>query len=460
MKINPQQRLTLKLHNTTFIVLLLLITGLLAFLSHRYAINADWTASQRNTLSEASRRLLSSLEHMPVITVYATEDEQIRKPIDELLQRYRRAQPDINIHYVDPKLDPDKVRELGITANGELVVALDGRQQIISRPSEQNITNAIEQLARSGDRWLLCIEGHGERKIDGIANYDLGDWGKQLKAKGIKIRGFTLADNTVIPDNTAAIVIASPQLDYLPGEVSILSDYIKQGGNLLWLAEPGSIHKLGPLADQLALGFQPGTIVDPDAQALGINDPRFAVVSQYPQQAITKDFNAITLFPRARGIALKKTDQWQRTVILQSSSRSWSETGELAGRISRDPKQDIPGPLVFGVAQTRAIDAPAASGGQNSAEVSRQQRVVVIGDGDFLSNTYLGNGGNLKLGLNIANWLSHDDRFINIPLKTAPDLNIRLTPVSKGVIALGFLVVIPLLLAAAGTLVWFKRRKR
>ncbi|MGD8568983.1 MAG: GldG family protein [Gammaproteobacteria bacterium] len=460
MKITPQRRLTLKLHNATFIVLLLLITGLLAFLSHRYAIDADWTANQRNTLSDTSRRLLSSLEHMPVITVYATEDEQVRKPIDELLQRYRRAQPDIKIYYVDPKLDPDKVRELGITSNGELIIALDGRQQIISRPSEQNITNAIEQLARSGNRWLLCIEGHGERNIDGVANYDLGDWGKQLKAKGIKVRGFTLADNKVIPDNTAAIIIASPQLDYLPGEVRILSDYIKQGGNLLWLAEPGSIHQLTPLANQLALGFQPGTIVDPDAQALGINDPSFAVVTQYPQQAITKDFNATTLFPRARGIALKKSDQWQRTVMLQSSPRSWSETGKLAGRISRDPKKDIPGPLVFGVAQTRTIDVAADSGDQNGTDLPHQQRVVVIGDGDFLSNTYLGNGGNLKLGLNIANWLSHDDRLINVPLKTTPDLNIRLTPVSKIVIALGFLVVIPLLLAAAGTLVWLKRRKR
>lgn len=456
MKITPQRRLTLKLHNATFVVLLLLITGLLAFLSHRYTIDADWTANQRNTLSEASRSLLASLDHMPQITVYATEDEQVRKPINELLQRYRRAQPGIAIHYVDPKLDPDKVRELGITSNGELIIALDGRQQIISRPSEQTITNAIQQLARSGERWLLCIEGHGERKINGVANYDLGDWGKQLKAKGINVRGLMLADNPVIPDNTAAIIIASPQLDYLPGEVSVLRDYIKQGGNLLWLAEPGSIHKLGPLADQLALGFQPGTIVDPDAQALGINDPRFAVVSQYPQQAITKDFNAITLFPQARGIALKKTDQWQRTVILQSSSRSWAETGKLAGRISRDPQQDIPGPLVFGVAQTRTLDA----GAQNGSQISQKQRVVVIGDGDFLSNTYLGNGGNLKLGLNIANWLSHDDRFINIPLKTTADLDIRLTPVSKGIIALGFLVVIPLMLAAAGTLVWLKRRKR
>ncbi|MGD8558689.1 MAG: Gldg family protein, partial [Gammaproteobacteria bacterium] len=410
---------------------------------------------------EASRQLLTALDEMPVITVYATENDQIRQPIDELLQRYRRAQPDIAVRYVNPELEPDQTRERGITSNGELIISLAGRQQIVSQPSEQNITNAIQQLARTGDRWLLFIEGHGERKIEGAANHDLGQWGKQLQARGINVRRYNLTDSPIIPDNTAAIVIASPQLDYLPGEINMIRDYIKQGGNLLWLAEPGSIHQLDPVAEQLALAFKPGTIVDPDVQAMGINDPRFAVVSQYPQQTITRDFNAITLFPKARALDLAQTDQWQRSVILQSSARSWSETGELAGRINMDPQQDIPGPLVFGVAQTRNLETTGQTQDtDNGLTVSREQRVIVIGDGDFLSNTYLGNGGNLKLGLNMVNWLSDDERFMNIPLKTTPDLNIQLTTTSKGVIAIGFFLLIPLLLAGSGTAIWLRRRKR
>ena len=461
MKITRKLRIQLKLQNTTFIVLFLLVIGLLAFLSHRYAYEADWTANQRNTLSEASRQLLSTLEHMPVITVYATEDEQVRKPIDELLQRYQREQPGIEVKYVNPELEPDLVRDLGITNNGELVIELGERQQQVSQPSEQNITNAIQQLARSGERWLLFVKGHGERKAQGVANHDLGDWTKQLQAKGIKVREYSIAENPVIPQNAAAIVIASPQLDYLPGEVSAIQKYVKEGGNLLWLAEPGSIYQLDPLANQLALQFQAGTIVDPDVQALGINDPRFAVVSQYPQQAITMNFNAVTLFPKARGVELKQTDQWQRSVILQSSPRSWSETGAMSGKISMDRPSDIPGPLVFGVAQTRTINnAKPADAAQGDGEISREQRIVVIGDGDFLSNTYLGNGGNLRLGLNIVNWLSHDDRFISIPVKTAPDLNIQLTSTDTAVIAAGFLLLIPIMLGGAGTAIWLRRRKR
>lgn len=89
-----------------------------------------------------------------------------------------------------------------------------------------------------------------------------------------------------------------------------------------------------------------------------------------------------------------------------------------------------------------------------------QQRIVVIGDGDFLSNAFLGNGGNLDLGLNIIQWLSRSDALINIPSKTAPDRKLELSPIASGAIAVGFLFVLPIVLIGTGAIVWFKRRRR
>ena len=47
-------------------------------------------------------------------------------------------------------------------------------------------------------------------------------------------------------------------------------------------------------------------------------------------------------------------------------------------------------------------------------------RIVVVGDSDFLSNTYLGNGANLEWGLNSLNWLSIDAVPMLIPPRTTP----------------------------------------
>ena len=88
------------------------------------------------------------------------------------------------------------------------------------------------------------------------------------------------------------------------------------------------------------------------------------------------------------------------------------------------------------------------------------QRVIVTGDGDFLSNTYLGNAGNLDLGLNMVHWLSHDDAFIDIHVKAAPDTTLELGRVAQGVIGLGALIGLPILLMTSGLVIWLRRRRR
>jgi ABC-type uncharacterized transport system involved in gliding motility auxiliary subunit len=83
----------------------------------------------------------------------------------------------------------------------------------------------------------------------------------------------------------------------------------------------------------------------------------------------------------------------------------------------------------------------------------------VVGDGDFLSNSYLGNGGNLDLGLNLVRWLSGDDNLLDIPARTAPDSRLELSRTAGAAIGLGFLFILPLLLIATGLLIWWRRRR-
>ena len=89
-----------------------------------------------------------------------------------------------------------------------------------------------------------------------------------------------------------------------------------------------------------------------------------------------------------------------------------------------------------------------------------QQRVLVIGDGDFLSNAYLGNAGNLDLGLNLVRWATGQDRLLDIPAKTAVDLELNLSRTALIVIGFGFLLVLPAGLALTGGIIWWRRRRR
>ena len=125
----------------------------------------------------------------------------------------------------------------------------------------------------------------------------------------------------------------------------------------------------------------------------------------------------------------------------------------MSDSIQFDAANDVPGPLTLGVALTRALSV-------GDTGLPQEQRIVITGDGDFLSNAYLGNGANLLLGMNMINWLANDDQLINIPVKTATDRNLQLSSLAQGMIGFGFLFVLPLLLAGSGFLIWWKRRKR
>lgn len=454
MRITPKTRFQAKLNNAAFIVMILIFCGIVAFLSQRYNFFADWTHNSRNSLSDTSKTFLKTLEQSPTFTIYAPESGQARRLITDVVIQYQQVLPDLEIKYINPELEPDLMRELGISSPNALQVSLADKSEFIRQLSEQEITNAIQRLARSEDRWLIFIEGHGERKPDGIANHDFGEWGKLLEKKGIKYQKIQLSDTPTIPRNAAAVIIASPQVNYLPGEIEAIKNYLATGGNLLWFSEPDSPGNLTTVADYLGLEFLPGVVHDQFTQAQRINDPRFIIVTRHPPLSTNDDFQRTTLFPYAKAINIKSSDPWQSMPILSSSIQSWVAPSNGPVTVPASKRSyDI------GVALVRDVELPEEISGENTTMISKQ-RILVLGDGDFLSNMYQGNGANLDLGLRYVNWVLHDDQFISIPARTARDIKLEFSETTKIVIGLGFLIVLPLLLAATGARIWLVRRRR
>ena len=99
----------------------------------------------------------------------------------------------------------------------------------------------------------------------------------------------------------------------------------------------------------------------------------------------------------------------------------------------------------------------SASSLDNKAE--KQQRIVVIGDGDFISNSFIANGGNHYLGNNLVQWLGNQDNFIEIQPPVAPDLDLALSDTLIKMYAIVFPFVIPLVLVIAGFIIRYYRQR-
>jgi ABC-type uncharacterized transport system involved in gliding motility auxiliary subunit len=453
MKIDRHLHRRLRLQNIAFVLLFVTLVGLLGWLSTRYQLEFDWTASQRNSLAEESVRLLEGMPGAIRFTAFASPRSNLGRGIAELVGRYTRQRDDITLEIVDPDTEPGRVREMEINANGELVIEYQGRTEKLQNLTEQQITNALQRLARQGERWLVFLQGHGERDPYGQANHDIGTFGRELARRGLTVQTLNLSVAAQIPDNTTVLILASPQIDLLPGEIEMIIDYLDSGGNLLWLIEPQDQTVLQPLSEYLGVYPLPGVVVDPTARLLGISNVDFTLVAEYPLHPVTRALETVTLFPRAAALEHEGRD-WNASALLETLPRSWTETGELAGEIGyADDSDERPGPLTLGFALTRSISAAGS-------EEPGEQRVVVIGDGDFLANRYLGNGGNLDLGLNLLNWLGHDDALVSINPKPAPDLQLELSQTLQILLVVVFLLLIPASLLGGGVLVWLRRRRR
>lgn len=462
MRVTRKTHWQIRLQNLFFILLFLTIMGLVAVLSLRYNYQADWTASGRNTLSQASHSLLEQLEG-PITIVSFAQEPHSKQQITQLVERYQRYKPDLELKYINPEMAPAQVRELGVTLETDLVIKKDDRQEKLRNLSEEGLTNALNRVARSGETKIVFLTGHGERAPHGRTDFNLKNFTQYLETKGFHIQLLNLSIQSQIPDDIQCLVVASPQADLLAGEVELIQAYVKNGGHLLWLAEPGPLHGLEPLAEDLGIRILPGTIIDPSARLLlGRGSITFALVPKYGDHAITEHLTSVTLFPRAAALESTRRNGWRTQAVLATLSRTWAESSGLEEEIEFDQGKDTVGPFTIGFALNREpppSKEEATSEEQNASE-TRTQRIAVIGDGDFLSNAYLGGGANLDLSLNLINWLTHEDRFIAIPARTRPDTALQLSSTASWAIGLGFLLVLPATLLGLGLLIWWRRRQR
>jgi hypothetical protein len=436
-----------RLQDLTFHLLMVTLTLLLAWLSGRFALQWDWTRHGSNSLNPVSIGILKKVPGPLNVVAYTPENSSLHDRIRRFVARYQQYKPEITLKFVDPLRNPDLTRRQGISLAGEIQLRYGEREERLQQLDEERFSNAILRLAHSAEHWIASLSGHGERDLLGKANFDLGDFGLALNQKGYQVVGLDLATSPTPPDNMALLVIASPERPFLEGELERLEAYLERGGNLLLLSDPENQVAASLMTRLTGLDQLPGTVVDANVSELGIDNPAVALVPDYPDHPATREFKLMTLFPQAAALSAPDSSPWRITPLLQTLARSWNETGQIGGEITRDPLDgEQAGPLTLGFALSRQRE-------------TGEQRLMVIGDGDFLANSFLGNAGNQDLGLTLVRWLTGDDRMLDIPTPSADDRELQLSKPAIAAIGLGSLILAPLLLLGGGLLLAWRRNR-
>ena len=424
--------------------LLALTVGLVTFADeHRWI--RDLTRNASNSLHIKSIEVLSLLPDPIEVTAYVPEDPAMRSSLADFFARYQRHKSEFTLKFIDPRKDFGAANRRDANL-GEILFEYGGRKQRLTQLSESDVTNALARLARGSDRWITFLANNGERRIARTANHDLARLSEYLESRGLRLREYTLGKMAAIPQNTAVLVLASPSVPYLPSEADEIMQYLADGGNLLWLTEPDAPAALGKLEHALGVVAYSGTVVDP-VGLTKFKTPAYAVALDHPAHPIFEGFNQTVVFPFATALHVRTNLDWSVTILARTQGAAWTETGTFEGNVGFDGGDEIQGELSLAVAFSKRSGAPGA-----------EQRIVVIGDGDFLSNMYVENLGNLEFGRRTLEWLAADDALIDIVVPKVLDAELDLAMWERLAMFLFFCVGLPLVLSLNGAMWWWRRR--
>jgi ABC-type uncharacterized transport system involved in gliding motility auxiliary subunit len=337
----------------------------------------------------------------------------------------------------------------------------------INKIDEESITNAVIKLTRGSAKKVYYVQGHGEPRIDETGQGGFKDFADALSNEHLTIEGLVLVQKGQVPDDAAAVILASPKVSLQQSEKDALAKYGESGGRLVLLADPENrnVRDVAEIAEKF--GITVGGDIVIDQQLKLFSGPQLAVeflAQQFGSHPITTRLagSEAPIFSFASSVTASKGDAKSTYVeIIKSGPTSWAEKNlslifdnpEAAAAKDAD---DIAGPVSIAVALERKLES-GKSAQSEDVTFDRQTRIVVFGDSTWLQNGYFQAIGNHDLALNVVNWVAGEEGGVAIGPKS---LRPSMMPIKQQeynlILACSFLG--PELILLLGLFVWWNRR--
>jgi len=444
------------------IVFLAAILIFLQTFSSRYNARIDTTSNRRFSLAQQTSSILSGLDREIHFTCFFKETTTGKKELEDLLKEYRSSNNLIIFDFIDPDKDPVAARRYEIKSYGTIVVESGGSQEKIYDISEDEITNTILKVTRTERKKIYFVTGHGEKSIEDADPEGISKLKEAILAENYEVAELLTLREEEIPGDCEILVIAEAEKDIFPSERAIIARYLAEGGTVLVLLEPIlDLPQLYGLIDRYGIEIGNDVVIDRFGRVLAGNFLT-PVVNQYGAHPITKGFTHASFFPQARSISTveKPAEGTTVEVIASTGESAYAETNIDAilneGKTQYEGEQDLAGPVGLAVVATMAVDTTA---GEGSPMRSAKSRIVVFGDSDFASNSYLELGGNKDLILNTIGWLAEEEDLIAIRPKDSLSQPVMLTARQGRIVFWLPVVFIPAVAGAIGVAVAVRKKR-
>ncbi|MGB3491761.1 MAG: Gldg family protein, partial [Elainellaceae cyanobacterium] len=336
----------------------LVIVGLINFLTVRYGTRVDLTENQIFTLSPQTQEVVSNLELPTKVWVFWDDSVPPSRADRELLENYSRESEQFTYEYVDPQVDIAISRDFGVQAIGEVHLQIgDSRRlvQVVNEQtglSERQLTNAMLQATTDRQLTAYLLQGHGELELS-PGQGGMSEAIALLEGENYLIEPLNLTEQGAVPDDANVVIVAGAQRSLLEGEVTALQDFSQKKGGLLLLIDPDTDPGLDPILDDWGVALDNLLVLDPTADSLQLGLTT-ALVQTYGDHPITQDFGGgISFYPETQVVELSSeaTTEPSEAETENTAEDSPDETLEAANA----PES---APLLLTNEQSQAFEIP------------------------------------------------------------------------------------------------------
>jgi gliding motility-associatede transport system auxiliary component len=416
------------------------------------------------------------------VTYFYNGQDATGRRMRDVLEVMGKRNALLEVKTVDPDRQPAVAQAYGLRLSNAAVLEAEGRKIIVQTTDEAEVAIGIQRVLREKVITACFLEGHNELPMDNFefhthvegvaghshndassklvqtAGHGIGRLRRALEAQGYETRKVILATAPAVPEQCQVLLIANPRTTFLPAESAALEAYLDRGGSLFVMFDLGFVMepRLAALIEKLGVRMPQEAVVDPLSHYAV--DAEMVAVTAYEHNPITRS-SSMTFYPGIRPLQAVQPAPGVNVVPLFSSSRdSYTRTVEPVGvreagnaeRTNARTQPSTPGSRLLAIAAEGQLPGAPAD--------APKLRAIVIGDGDFASNSFLPYLSNSDFAMSAVRWLVREERSTAVATRIPVPPMILLSGGQMKAIFLLIEVLLPLAVIALGAAVRWRRR--
>ncbi len=451
------------------IIVLLILIGVNMLVS---ALPTTWTqfdisAAQLYSLTSSTKVVVNNLEKD--VTIYwITQSGQEDAVIEKLLNVYDDMSDHITVVKKNPDVYPTFAQQYTeeTVANNSIVVESGDKYRYISYDEiyvvdtttyytkgsvtqsfdgESAITTAIDYVVSDELPQVYVLTGHGEAELSTT-------FADSIEKANMETVEFSLLNVDEVPEEADMILINAPTSDLSEDEVTMLEDYVANGGHLMVFSGPEQedvdLTNLHSIIESLGVSYTDGIVIEGSRDNYAFSQP-YILLPEIASSDITDTLieeKSNVIVPISSGLTVSGSTSAVVTSLLTTSDEAFSKIAGYSIDTYEKEDGDIDGP--FSLAVSVSSDSSDA-------------KIVWIASDVILDDAYnsYSSGANVDFVMNSISWMIGEEDAISIRAKSLDYNYLTINETAAKRIKIVMIGILPIGYLLYGVEEIFRRRK-